>query len=176
MERFIPIIVAVLLVTPALASEGIVNGGFESGSVDPWTFDFDWSVSTTNPYSGTYCALGVDFHYIHQTFTPIPVDDINSITVWVRQPEAFQFRTRLYYGASDWDEPGTIDISDNTWNQIDLTTYIRTSGALEGVRFFSYNGGGPNPNHTYIDDISVNYGGGSAVESASLGELKVAFR
>ncbi len=176
MAKFIPILIMIMLAMPAMASQAITNGGFETGSLSPWTFDFDWGVSTTNPHSGTYCGLGVDYHYIHQSFTPIPVDDVNSVTLWVRQPEGHVFRARLYYGVDDFDQPDDFDIPDENWIQIDLTGWLRTTGALEGVRFHSYNGGGPDPNHTYIDDVSVVYSGGSAVESASLGELKAVFR
>ncbi len=176
MAKFIPILTMIILAMPAMATQAITNGGFETGVLDPWTFDFDWSVSSANPHSGSYCALGVDYHYIHQDFTPIPVGEINLIKVWVRQPEMFHLRYRLSYGVDDFDQPDDFEIESINWVQVDLTAWLRTNGSLEGIRFFSYNGGGPDPNHTYIDDVSVNYSGGTAVESASLGELKAVFR
>ncbi|MCP4231824.1 MAG: hypothetical protein GY771_16975 [bacterium] len=57
-----------------------------------------------------------------------------------------------------------------------MSIYLRRTGDLEGFRVYSYNGeGGSDPDYTYLDDASISYGG-SAVESASLGELKAVFR
>jgi hypothetical protein len=104
------------------------------------------------------------------------VDDINTFTFWVRQPEVFNFKFRLYYGPDDFDQTVNVYLPDDNWTEFDFTDDIRTTGALEGVRIYSYNGGGgTDPDYTYLDGISVNYGGGSAVESASLGELKAVF-
>ncbi len=177
MEKFIPIIVAILLATSALALEAVVNGDFESGSVDPWTFNADWTVSTTNPHGGTYCALGDGNNYIHQEFTPIPVDNVISMIAWLKQPEVFHFKIRLYYGPSDFDQSVDIIVPDANWNQYDMIVDLRTTGELEAIRFYGYSGGGgPDPDYTYLDDVTITHSGYSAVESASLGELKAVFR
>ena len=79
-------------------------------------------------------------------------------------------------GVGDFDQTVNITVPDAAWNQYDLSSYLRGSGSLEGFRVYSYNGGGgPDPDYTFLDDVSVNYGA-TGVDSASLGELKAVFR
>jgi hypothetical protein len=164
---------SILLLLPFIVyadAELLVNGGFETGSLDPWYTD-NWTISTSNPHSGTYCVYDMYNHYIRQDFSPIDVSLVVSITFWYRQPTPFIFAFDLFYGASDYDEniyyPSTGD-----WISYDITSYLRSSGNLTGLRLWGYSGGGDQT--TYLDDASILIDN-TSVQSTSLGNIKALF-
>ncbi len=148
------------------------NPGFEDGFLDPWATD-GWVLDDTDPHDGTYCVFADTDYYIEQSFDPIDVVDITSITYWVQQPEKMYTLTDLYYGASDYE---TIfrDVYTNNWVEVDITQFLRAFGNLEKIRIWGISDN--SPDDYYLDDVSIIYEEAVGIESASLGNIKATFK
>jgi hypothetical protein len=133
----------------------LVNPGFETGSLSPWyTTSGMWSVVTTSPHAGSYCAYDIGNYWIRQDFTGIPVADINAITLWSRQPEQCIQAVDLMYSDGSYYENIIWPLS--TWAQYDVTSWLTPGKTLTGLRIWGYVGGPPQPDETFIDDIVVD--------------------
>jgi hypothetical protein len=148
-------VAAVSLVGVADAGEVLVNPGFESGVLSPWTTNGTWVIETTNCHSGSSCASDVGNYYIQQTFAGVPTNTITSITFWMRQPNSEVAGVEFDYSdsTSDFNEvsPGA------SWSQFDVTSYLSSGKILTGLRIWGYElGGGGTPNDiSVVDDVSI---------------------
>lgn len=133
-------------------SELIVNPGFESGDMPPW-YTTAWSVVTGDSHSGTYSAYDVGNNWIRQDFTGTPVSEIISVTFWSRQPEEAVQAVDFFYDDGTYTED--IVYPGATWQQFDVTSLLIPGKTLTGIRIWGYDGGGPAPDETYMDDISI---------------------
>jgi hypothetical protein len=133
--------------------ELLQNPGFETGSISPWVTGV-WVVTTTYPHSGTYCACDVGDYSIEQAVDTTPGSEIQSITFWARQPDApaAQACQFLY---SDGTFDGPVLFPTATWQQFDVTSSLNRGKSLVGLRIWGYSGGGPGPDSSYIDDVSI---------------------
>lgn len=152
----------------------LINPGFETGDLGPWTTS-NWTISTDNPYAGTYCAYDVGNYWIRQDFDPIDVTTINAVGTWHRQPEVSISAVDFFYSASDYDE-FLVWLSGSGWEYFDLTSELRPSGNLQAIRIYGYSGGGPDPDETFIDDILIDAEGGTPAEAGTWGQVKALFR
>lgn len=132
--------------------EALENPGFETGVLSPW-YSSVWEVTTETPHSGTYCATGEGNNWIRQDFDEIPVEEIISITLWSRQPEEAIQAVDLYYTDGTYYED--IIWPSASWGIFDVTSWLTPGKILNGIRIWGYSGGGPDPDITYIDDISI---------------------
>lgn len=139
--------------------ELLSNTGFETGSFPPWTHDGFWTISTTGPHTGTYCAYDIGNHWLRQDFTPTPSAQIVSATLWCKQPEAaisaidFMYSDGSYSEDLIWPTPN--------WQQFNVTSFIDPGMTVIGIRVWGYTGGGPNPDETFFDDFSIQTAGGA---------------
>jgi hypothetical protein len=133
--------------------ELLQNPGFESGSLQPWEAS-NWVVTTTYPHSGTYCACDVGNYSITQWVDTTPASQVQSVTFWTRQPDqpAAQAYDFLYSDGS-YEEFGNSPAAN--WQQFDVTSHLNRSKSLVGFRIWGYSGGGPGPDSSYIDDVSI---------------------
>jgi hypothetical protein len=138
--------------------ELLQNTGFESGDLAPWyqAPGNHWVITTLFPHSGTYCATDTGNYWIRQDFVqPVLTDSIVSITFWSRQPDnqiqAFDF---MY---SDMTYHEDIVWPTSVWQQFDITSWLsdQMGKTMVGLRFWGYVGGGPAPDSTYTDDLSI---------------------
>jgi hypothetical protein len=143
-------------------TELLTNGGFETGTMNPWYHDGSWSISTHQPHTGTYCAYDIGNHWIRQDFTATPANQIVSVTLWERQPEAQISAIDFFYTNLPYSED-LIWLTTN-WQQYNVTNFIEPNGIVNGIRIWGYSGGGGQPDETYIDDISVQTAGVPRVE------------
>jgi hypothetical protein len=152
-------------------SNGLINPGFETGSLPPWTTD-NWTVTNTDYYSGVYCAQDIENHWIRQDFSPIPVAGINSVTLWERQPSGPAFGAiDFFYSPSDYDE--FLVAPGDGWTFEDITSFLRSTGSLTAIRIWGYSG--PSPELTRIDDVAIDVQGTPAQET-SWGWVKVQYQ
>jgi hypothetical protein len=85
--------------------ESLINPGFETGALPPWTTN-NWTVTTTTPHSGAYAAYDVGNFWIRQDFAAINTANVLSFTFWSKQPEegtqlqAYDF----FYSNNTFDE------------------------------------------------------------------------
>ncbi|MCP4231101.1 MAG: hypothetical protein GY771_13260 [bacterium] len=155
--------------------ERLANPGFEDGVMTPWTTNGNWAIDTTDPHTGTYCASNEGNNYIEQSFDPTDVNDINLFTLWMKQPESAISAVYIFYGPSDYDNVLNF-LSGTDWEEFDMTSDLRNTGDLEMIRIWGYSGGGPDPDISYIDDVSIIYEDYIGIESASLGGIKATFK
>lgn len=133
--------------------EILSNTGFESGVMDPWYHDGFWSISTTSPHAGTYCAYDIGNHWLRQDFDPIPAASIVSATLWCRQPEAAIAAIDFFYTNGTYSED--LIWPTATWQQFNVTSFITTGLTVNGIRVWGYSGGGSLPDETFYDDFSI---------------------
>jgi len=152
-------------------SNVLVNPGFETGSLPPWTTD-NWTVTGADFHSGAYSAEDYQNHWVRQDFSPIPVADITSVSMWARQPSGPAFQAvDFFYGVSDYDE--FLVAPGDPWTFIDMTGFLRGSGSLQAIRIWGYSGGAPEL--TRVDDVMIDVVGTPAQET-SWGWVKVQYR
>lgn len=169
-----------LFITLALVSfifaapvELLLNPGFEDGVLTPWTTN-NWIIDTADPHSGTYCAFDEGNYWIKQEFTPADVNKITSITIWYMQPEQAIFAFHLYYSPTDYDQE-VVWVNDPGWVEYDLTSFLRSTGNLEGIKIFGYSGGGGDPDYSFLDDVSIIYDEDLALQSETFASIKAMF-
>ncbi|MBU1880455.1 T9SS type A sorting domain-containing protein, partial [bacterium] len=141
--------------------ELLTNTGFETGVITPWTHDGYWSVTTTSPNSGMYCATDIGNHWMRQDFTPTPSADIVSATLYCRQPEAAIAAIDFFYSDGTYDEE--LIWPTAAWEQYDVAFIIAPGRTVVAIRVWGYSGGGPDPDETYYDDFSIQTAGGGTM-------------
>jgi len=136
-----------------LEREMLQNPGFETGSLYPWTTN-NWIVDTIYPRQGRYCASVVGNYWIRQDIHPIFTAFLSHITFWARQPEAPAAQAYDFiYSDSTIEEFVHYPTAD--WAQYDVTANLNQQKVLVAFQLWGYSGGGPNPDSTYIDDVSI---------------------
>ena len=116
-------------INETIHTEQIVNGGFETGSFTPWTYDADCSINPTLQHSGNYCAQIGTFAsistYTSQTLnSSILVSDIDNFTIWLKTvppQESTTVKVTLTY--DEESENFTVDISDS-WQSFDILSHM----------------------------------------------------
>ena len=133
--------------------ELLQNSGFETGSISPWVTGV-WVVTTTYPHSGTYCACDVGDYSIEQAVDTTPGSEVQSVAFWARQPDAPAAQAYVFL-YSDGSSETFVHYPTAIWQQFDVTSNVNRSKNLVGFRLWGYSGGGPGPDSTYIDDVSI---------------------
>src|SRR4051794_26491169 len=94
----VPLMFAILS-SPAAASTTnlLINGGFESGTFNPWTTGSSPTITNTQAHTGIYSVASFSSDLISQSFAPIATSDISEVSFWVlRQGGAFDLVQFLY--------------------------------------------------------------------------------
>ena len=136
--------------TPAAAAEVLTNGGFESGSLSPWTCTGGLGSVVTSPVrTGTKALHGAasssDNAQCTQTVSVVSGTSY-TLTAWVRGSYVYLGVTG---GASNWT-PGATD-----WTQ--LTVTFTASSSTAQIYLHGWYGTGD----YYADDVSLQGQGGS---------------
>ena len=159
---------------PVLVRSNIlVNPGFESGLLTPWTTT-NWTVTNLDAASGAYSSEDVGNFWIQQDITPTPVAQVISISMYSKQPAGIAFQAvDLLYSDTTYDEflvaPGV------NWTFIDMTSQLRNVGSLVAIRIWGYSAGSEN-DLTRVDDVIIDVEGTTPVETTSWGRVKGLYR
>jgi len=142
----------------AYGDEILVNGGFESGSIAPWTDDTrygtgtGWSITSTGCTSGSFCATDNGNVGLKQTFAGVSTSSITQVSGSVSDFASIDF---FYAGGGD-DEFGVSGV-------FDATSDLRASATLVGFEIFG-NTGGP----ATVDNLSILANTSSVPEPTSI--------
>jgi|GEM_PF-2760666 len=153
---------------PMADYELLDNPGFETGALEPWTSPV-WVVDTVFPQGGEYCAADVGNYWIQQLTDTVAGPEVISVTFWARQPD--QPAAQAYdflYGDGGFEEFVHFPMPD--WRQFDVTAQLNRGRNLVGIRIWGYSGGGPGPDSTYIDDVSISVQGTGIAGPSQPGE------
>jgi hypothetical protein len=137
--------------------ELLVNPGFETGALEPWVGSA-WQVTDKFPHSGTYCAYDIGNASVVQWTDTVPGSAVQSVTFWSRQPDqpAAQAYSFFY---SDGTRDQYVHFPGADWTLMDVTSRLNQSKSLVGFEVWGYSGGGPGPDSTYVDDVSIALAG-----------------
>ena len=96
---------------------------------------------------------------------------MTSFTFWARQPEAGTQAQAydFFYSDNTFDE--FLWFPPDGYAMVNGTAQLRTNATLVAIRIWGYSGGGPDPDETWVDDVSLQVGA-TAVEPASWGGIK----
>ena len=160
MRRLKLTILVVICLGAANAQANITNGGFETGSLDPWYIGIDygmtepWNVTSVDAHSGTYSATDVGDGEIRQDFAPVPTDNVTELSFWLKQPDSQISYVSAFY--SDASESGDlVYLSTSDWEFFDITSWLVSGKQLTGFSIYGYSGGSPAEDRTYLDDVTL---------------------
>lgn len=137
---------------PCLGVELIQNGGFETGSLTPWT-TIRWEISTNSPHQGIYCAADTGNFWIRQDINPMWTRFVKHVTFWSRQLASPQSQAYDFIYADSSVEEFAITPGPG-WNQYDVTANLDTNKTLVAFRLWGCSSIG-GADSTCIDDISI---------------------
>jgi hypothetical protein len=130
----------------AYGNQFLLNPDFETGSMAPWINDNtyqagSWAVLNSGCESGTFCLTETGNVGLEQTFGAIGTGAITSITFWVHPdsvtPSQGITTALIYTGGTDYQ---SINPAHGTWDLVNLTPFLRSSGTLVGIEVFGYSG------------------------------------
>ena len=160
------------------ATNILLNSGFETGSLSPWTATFAPTVTSAYAHSGTYSVREFSQDAVKQTFAPVATSAITEISFWVDRPVGDVLINGFYLTYSD----GTAvynyaELPNYTggWHKFDITADLAANKNLTGFLLYGTSLL-PGSDPAYIDDITISANGISAApELSSWGMMLVGF-
>ena len=148
------------------ATELVQNGGFETGSLGPWTVTNDcgsygdapctpWNAVSTQAHSGTYSAEDQGGYELIQSLSPTSTALITGASFWFKEDPGVLFGVELFY------QDGSSNVvfesaSDGDWHQYDLLSDLAGGETLVGIDFATESMIDGSANGTsWIDDVSI---------------------
>ena len=140
--------------TAANAAELIQNGGFESGSISPWSQDEQfgsgaWVVASGNPNSGTYSASVFGNVGLLQDIADTAVSDITNVSFFIQDRANFNTYAFIYTDGT-FDEYFAFPGNTPGYDVVDATSNLLQGKILAAFEVFGNSGA-----TTYLDDVSI---------------------
>src|SRR5258708_3244425 len=108
----------------AQAANLLLNPGFETGSLNPWTAnDGAPTVSNAEAHSGGFSAAAFSNDSIKQTFAPVPVGNILEVSLWAKRPP-FPFDQYTFYYSDATTSTNVILGNGSDWEFFNLTANL----------------------------------------------------
>jgi hypothetical protein len=138
--------------TPTQAANLLTNGGFETGSLTPWTVSSGSPVVTSaEAHSGTYSVSGFSLDAIQQTFAPTPTSQITHVSFWaLHDGGPLDFYIFSYDGGSTSGDFANA-LGSSGWHLFDLTSQLLPGKNLSGFEVF-----GTTPGPAFMDDFLID--------------------
>jgi hypothetical protein len=116
----------------------------------------DRHVTNTDAHTGSFSASDDGNKQIEQDFAPVLGGTITQVSLWEKQPTqaAISF-VQLFF--SDGTTNGTVIFPTTSWSLFNITSLVDLTKYVTGIGIFGYQGG-PDPNRTLIDDVTINVG------------------
>jgi hypothetical protein len=147
------------------ATELVQNGGFESGSLGPWTVTSDcglfgdapcspWAVTSSGAHNGSFAATDQGGYELAQALTPTSTALLTSASLWFKEDPGVLFGVEFFYQ----DGSNSVFLGsapDSGWNEYDLLGNIdpgKTLTAIDVATGSVFTG----PNGiNLVDDVSI---------------------
>ena len=142
---------------PLAAHADVVNPGFETGSLAPWTQGRNfgssavWTVTNSFAHTGSFSATTPNNVELVQNFAAIDVSTITSISFWAEHPnsEVNALAYDLFY-TNGSDHEFIVNTVGTNWTFFDITSSLTSGLFLSGISFFGNTAG-----VTFLDDVHI---------------------
>jgi len=158
-------LLAVVSLNGWAATELVQNGGFETGSLGPWTVTNDcglvgdspcspWSVTSSQSHSGSFSAGDQGGYELTQSVTPTSTALITDASFWFKEdPNALFAVEFLYQDGSN--SVAYLFAADSDWHQYNLLANLSGGETLTGIDIATGSNIGGINGMSWVDDVSI---------------------
>jgi len=161
--------IALIAAASSAQANVLVNAGFETGSLSPWsqTANYssfgngDWSVTSSDSHSGGFSAIDIGNKLIEQDFAGVLGSSIGEISFWLKHPGYAFAPAAIFFKYSDSSTTqGFVSSSSANWEFFNVTSQVNTSKTLVGLGIYGCDCGGDFASTTLVDDFKIGAAGG----------------
>jgi hypothetical protein len=155
----------------ANAQNALVNGGFESGTLDPWIAVDTPTLTTAEAHTGVYSVAAFASDGIRQDFSSLATSQITEVSFWVKRLGG-PFDSGTFY----YDDASTSDFLINgigtgdDWKFFDVTSELTIGKNLTGFLIFGTTAG-----PAYFDDFTIGGARSAVPEPAAWAVMLLGF-
>lgn len=133
----------------------LVNEGFETGVLVPWTSDEVPVITATMPHSGMWSAQVTGGAYIRQDFAAVPVSQLLAANFWSWHDVTDGPLIVIEWGYSDNTTGNDIAFGDQLdgWVKHDLLGDMNQNKSIVYLIIYGYSGGSMLPDISRFDDF-----------------------
>lgn len=144
----------------------LINGGFETGVLDPWFEDRSsgtvrsWNVSGISPHQGSRSAFALGRLELRQDFPAIPAVEIAEASFYGARSSgsgpAIDILAEWFYSDGSSSGPASFPVtvssagSNKVWQLFDMLPHLDRSRIVAGISFTGITG-----TTTHLDDVRV---------------------
>ena len=161
--------VSILLGTKGVAEDAapatnlLVNGGFETGTISPWALGRNfcttgcklWTAVKAMPKAGKYDAGDVGNAEMVQDFTATSTSSLTKVAFYDRHPAGSEPTAADFFYSDGTDDEFVAFTTDTSWDAIDLTVDLAAGKMLDGFSLWGFSGTVANQ-ATFIDNATIH--------------------
>ncbi|HGG57952.1 MAG TPA: DUF4215 domain-containing protein, partial [Nannocystis exedens] len=134
----------------------LVNPGFESGAMAPWTSN-GVPILSDLAHSGAWAAQTTGNLYIKQTFAATPVSSLDSASFWTWHDSADSPAMSVQWSYSDNTNGSTFYGADQLdgWQEHDILNKLAANKSIVSLQIWGYAVGQDLPDLTRFDDFAL---------------------
>lgn len=158
--------------SPAMAANILVNAGFETGTLSPWTTPSGSAfVTNTEAHTGTFSVAALGGDSIRQNFAAVATSSVNQVSIWVKRAGGpFDSYSFHYDDGSSQNFLISSIGAGNDWLFFNLTANLAAGKNLNGFSIF-----GTSPGPAYLDDVVIDVGRLAVPEPSTWAMLTLGF-
>ena len=147
----------------APATNLLVNGGFETGSISPWVLGRNfcstgckpWAATKSMPKAGKYDAGDVGNAEMVQDFTATSTSSLTKVAFYCRHPAGSEPTAADFFYSDGTDDEFVAFTTDTSWDALDLTVDLAAGKMLDGFSVWGFSGTVANQ-ATFIDNATIH--------------------